>query len=189
MKTNKVCLPKEHIILVQSLVDEGWSGLWSQANGGPVTLECVEGSLSNYIDSHGPLEYFHALQLALNLGTQIVALAKHGKGLVSLNSDDITVCGGGFVISNLSGMVALEGDVLHVVRPIDKTRNAAPELSLVNELPSQLHVSATYYSIATICIESMGIGEDMREIYGSKLYYLLERCMRRDPHRREFLYI
>ena len=187
---SQITLPDtpEHIVTTQGLVDSGWQGKWKRTDNGLIVLDGCEGSLTQYIQMHGPLNYHQAVLLVLNLGSQIAALAKVGKGLISLRQDDVIVCDG-FIIGNLSGTVALEGMKLEIVRAVDLHSGAAPEMHELDTLPSLVNMSAIYYSIAVLCLECMDISRDMQEIKGSKLYYLLKRCMRPDPQTREFLYI
>tara|TARA_Y100000741_G_scaffold221663_1_gene168983 strand:+ start:521 stop:1093 length:573 start_codon:yes stop_codon:yes gene_type:complete len=190
MASSRVSLPAapERLAVTQALVDSGWRGDWKLTTGGLIALDGCEGSLAQYIRAHGPLNYHQAVQLALNLGTQIVALAELGKGLISLRQDDVIVCSG-FLIGDLSNTVALEGNQLEIVRAVDQHHCIAPEVEKLDTLPSVVHMSAIYYSIAVLCLECMDISREMREIQGSKLYYLLDRCLRPDPQTREFLYI
>ncbi len=186
----RISLPAtpEHLAAIQALVDSGWRGDWKRTADGLIALDGCEGLLTQYIQAHGPLDYHQAVQLALNLGTQVVALAKLKKGLISLRPDNVIVCDG-FLVSNLSDAVPLEKDQLEIVRAVDCHSCTAPEVEKVDTLPSLVHISAAYYSIALLCLECMGISREMREIRGSKLYYLLNRCLRHDPQTREFLYI
>lgn len=187
---SRISLPAtpEHIVTVQALVDSGWQGKWKRTDNGLIVLDGCEGSLAHYIQAHGPLDYHQAVQLALNLGTQIVALAKLGRGLISLRQDDVIVCDG-FIIGDLSDTVAIEEWKLEIVRAVDLHSGAAPEVHELDTLPSLVNMSAIYYSIAVLCLDCMDISREMQEIKGSKLYYLLNRCMRPDPQTREFLYI
>lgn len=187
---SRISLPAtpEHLATTQALVHSGWRGNWKHTDDGLIALDGCEGSLSQYIQAHGRLDYYQAVQLALNLGTQIVALAELRKGLISLNQDDVIVCAG-FLIGDLSNTVPLEGNKLEIVRAIDIHPCIAPEVEKLDTLPSVVHMSAIYYSIAALCIECMDISREMQEIQGSKLYYLLKRCLRPDPQTRGFLYI
>ena len=178
----------EQRAIMDALVDEGWDGKWKRKDG-KIQISNCEGTLQEYLDKNGPLDYFQTVILALNLGTQIIALASLGKGLPTLAACDITICDGGFVISDLSKVLFIDGDLLHITRPIDLQDHVAPEMKLVDRLPFSTPVSAIYYSIALLCLECLAITSEMREIHGSKLYYLLDRCMRKDPETREFLYI
>ena len=178
----------DHPALIQALIEDGWRGEWHYTSDGKIALDNNQGSLCTYLKEHRHLDYFQAIQLVLNLGTQVVALAKLGKGLVSINCDDITISNG-FAISDLSRTVVLDGNYLEIVQPIDAGDTDAPEVASLDVLPSRIHVSAIYYSIALLCLKCLGISQDMGEIQGSKLYYLLGRCLRPDPETREFLYI
>jgi hypothetical protein len=170
---SQITLPAtpEHSVTIQALVDSGWRGAWKRTNDGLIALDGCDGSLTQYLQAHGPLNYQQAVQLALNLGSQIAALAD------------------GFIIGNLSSTVALEEGKMEIVRAVDCHSCTAPEVEKVDTLPSLVNMSAIYYSIALLCLECMGISREMREIRGSKLYYMLGRCLRHDPQRREFLYI
>lgn len=187
---SQITLPAtpEHSVTIQALVDSGWRGAWKHTNDGLIALDGCDGSLTQYIQAHGPLDYQQAVQLALNLGSQIAALAESGRGIVSLRRDDVIVCEG-FIIGNLSSTVALEEGKMEIVRAVDCHSCTAPEMHDLDTLPSLVNMSAIYYSIALLCLECMGISREMREIRGSKLYYMLGRCLRHDPQRREFLYI
>lgn len=161
---------------------------WSRTDNNQLMLHKTKGSLREYIKQYGYLDYFQGLQLILDLGSQIVSLANLEKGILTLNSDDITVCNS-FVINAFSNLNILENNELIVQHPIIPASTNAPELDTITTLPSKISISALYYNIALICIESLGINREMREIKGTKLYYMLERCLRHDPKRREFLLI
>ena len=187
---SRIFLPAtpEHLATTQALVDSSWRGNWKHTDDGVIVLDGCEGSLAQYIQAHGPLDYHQAVQLALNLGTQIVALAKIRRGLISLHQDDVIVCAG-FPIGDLSNTMALEGDQLEIIRAVDIHPCMAPEVEKLDTLPSVVHVSTIYYSIALLCLECMGISREMQEIRGSKLYYMLDRCLRSNPQTRGLLYI
>ena len=187
---SRITLPStlEHVSAIQALVDNGWQGKWNHAEDGFIGLDGCEGTLAEFIHKQGPLNYYQTVQLVLNLGTQITALAQLEKGLTSLCQNDIVVCDG-FVISNMTNSATLKNDFLEIVRPVDIHSCTSPEMEQLDTLPSVVHVSAIYYNIASLCLESMDISHEMREIQGSKLYYMLRRCLRHDPQTREFLYI
>ena len=185
----KIPNSEEQLALIHALVDEGWGGNWKYDENSDVILNSTEGTLCEYLSLHKHLDYFQVVQLALNLGTQIAALAKLGRGFPMLDCNNIIVCSGFIITNPASSSCTLENDKLKIVRVPEITDTAAPEIGRINSLPSTIHMSAIYYSIALICLKCLGINREMKEIHGSKLYYLLQRCLRDDPETREFLYI
>jgi len=184
----KISNSPEQLALIHALVDEGWRGSWEYTGNSAVLLNSAEGTLCEYLSKHKFLDYFQVVQLALNLGVQVQALAKLGKGLPFLDCSNIIVCSG-FVITNTHALRPLEDDQLKIVGAVGTTDTAAPEIDRIDSLPSKIHISAIYYSIGLLCLKCLGIDREMKEIQGSKLFYLLQRCLRDDPKTREFLYI
>ena len=185
-----------HHSLIQALIDEGWNGKW-YINNNYISIDNTQGSLFSYLTKCKYLNYNDTLQLALDLGTQIIALAKQGKGLVTIDPKNIIVCQNqdsshcNFIISDLSQTFSLNinTDCLEIITTLPLSEYMAPEVHNIDVLPKYIHISAIYYSIALLCLKCLGISKQMREIYGSKLYFFLQRCLRTDPHTREFLYI
>ncbi len=63
----------------------------------------------------------------------------------------------------------------------------APELLKINALPFRTHRSASYYSLALMCLRLLQV--PLPELNGTKLFYFLERCLKTEPSERLCLYL
>lgn len=190
---------EEQHALINAIVDEGWNGNWTYERGKMITIYDYEGNLHDYLKKYTRLEYLQVVNLALHLAIQIAELAKFNKTLLCINMQDIIISGNGFIISNLSNTVPLDCNNKILLTESQILDHCLPELSApelnnnnkdnFDQSIREIHISAVYYSIALVCLKCLHINEEMNEIHGSKLYYLLQRCLRSDPMEREFLYI
>ena len=61
----------------------------------------------------------------------------------------------------------------------------APEVLKMSALPFITHKSASYYSLALLCLKMLGLTvSSLDELCGTKLYYFLERCLKEEPKER-----
>jgi hypothetical protein len=67
------------------------------------------------------------------------------------------------------------------------TEWCAPELRKIPALPFLTHRSASYYSLALVCLAQTHLS--LAELQGTKLFYFLERCLKHDPKERLLLYL
>lgn len=84
----------------------------------------------------------------------------------------------------------------------------SPEQTKINELPSYIHYKTAYYSLACLIIDNLKTNDnfiedekgesfhdkitkqlDVLPMKGTKLYYLLKRCLEEDPKERSILFI
>jgi hypothetical protein len=63
----------------------------------------------------------------------------------------------------------------------------APELLKINALPFRTHRSASYYSLALMCLRLLQL--PLPELNGTKLFYFLERCLKIEPSERLCFYL
>ena len=91
-----------------------------------------------------------------------------------------------YLLANLAQRVPLDRKkktdlvlIYPTVFPLPKER-CAPELLKMNALPFRTHRSASYYSIALLCLLYLSL----EQIQGTKLFYFLERCLEEDPNER-----
>lgn len=68
--------------------------------------------------------------------------------------------------------------------PADK---CAPELLQMHILPFYTHRSASYYSLALLCLKLLNLS--LPDIQDTKLFYFLERCMLGLPEERSLIYL
>ena len=98
-----------------------------------------------------------------------------------------------YILSNLSQLVPLNKKdikqlvlVYPMVYPLPSER-CAPELLKIPVLPFITHRSASYYSLALLCLKQLNLSLD--KIEGTKLFYFLERCLKETPSERRLIYI
>jgi hypothetical protein len=134
--------------------------------------------------------------MAFHLSIQLQYLEDKGFSLLFWQPSDILVLHNTtgqklYLLVNLTQMVPLDKKkrnelvlIYPTVFPFPKER-CAPELLKMNALPFRTHRSASYYSLAMLCLLYLSLDE----IKGSRLFYFLERCLQVDPNERTLLYI
>jgi hypothetical protein len=91
----------------------------------------------------------------------------------------------------------IEENNITITYPFSKTDFfLSPELEKITEIPSKAHYKTSYYSLACLIIEyslkkeqGQQEQEEMACLKGSKIYYLLKRCLDTDPNKRSILFI
>jgi hypothetical protein len=138
------------------------------------------------------MTYHEVETMAFHLSLQLDYLEEQGFSLLFWQPSDIVVIPNAtqslYLLANLVQMVPLEKKdrnnlvlIYPTVFPLPKER-CAPELLKMNTLPFRTHRSASYYSLALLCLEMLNLSLD--EIQGSKLFYFLERCLQEEPKER-----
>jgi hypothetical protein len=146
-----------------------------------------------------PLDYPALEQLAFQLTLQLQVMEAHGFTLLFWQPSDILQINSTqmnnetiYLLANLSQMVPLhEKDptqlvlVYPTVYPLPAAY-CAPELLKMAALPFRTHRSASYYSLALLCLR---LGQlSLAKLEGTKLFYFLERCLKAEPSERMLLY-
>ena len=140
--------------------------------------------------------------LAGQMAVQLAALEARGWTLLFWQPSDLSMLTvkdsnkKQYVLSNLSQMVPLHKKdpnqlvlVYPAVYPLPLER-CAPELFKMTALPFITHRSASYYSLALLCLELLTpLGLGLAELRGTKLFYFLERCLMADPRERMCFYL
>ena len=158
------------------------------------------------------LDFAEVEVLAFQLSLQLQALEARMQTLLFWQPSDLLVIQLPkasrklYLLANLSQMVPLNKKtptqlvlVYPTVYPLPK-ENCAPELLQITSLPFLTHRSASYYSLALLCLrllkpldEPTTLDEpatlDLAAINGTKLFYFLERCLHIDPEERMCLYL
>jgi hypothetical protein len=103
-----------------------------------------------------------------------------------------------YLLSNLSQLISLLVNdqsqlrlVYPSVFPFPKER-CAPELFNMNSLPFITHRSASYYSLGLLCLwclNNLCENLSLETIQGTKLFYFIERCLKKEPAERILLYL
>ena len=152
-----------------------------------------------------------AIQATSSLATQLSYLiTAESRTIIGYAPENIIVINGkksAFIGSEW--VVELEGEMFQLTYPFGPTDFfVSPELFQVKELPSQVHYKTAYFSLA--CLIAHVLLGDEHEYYqeylknknpetiltylnnhsinGTKLYWLLSRCLINDPRKRSILY-
>ena len=128
------------------------------------------------------LPYNECLRMVLDIGAQIEALKENGYGIFHLTSKDIVqTIDGSFMISNKENILQCdEHGIMPVPHAFKFIEGMAPEL---NSKPMTISYTAAYFSLRSIACG------DLKRLYPTKLYFLLERCSHDDPTKRVFIFI
>ena len=190
----------KQLILLNAVKAAGCQVGWSIENDS-IYIDCNIGlPLDEYIHSK-PLDYYNGLRLALCLGAQLAELSGNEEqlgekyGVLFFNLNDILVineeC---FLLTNLAKILPIEEEDMLVLRkPLALNGFLAPELVGAKSLPLRVQQSCAFYSLALLCLKALALdkkeNESMDALYGSKLYYFLQRCLETNPKKRRFLYV
>ena len=140
------------------------------------------------------IDYATAETMAFHLSLQLHELEAQGLTLLFWRPQDILVIENRlFLLANLSQLVSLsEKNPAQLVLNYPKiypfpAACCAPELLKMAELPFITHKSASYYSLALLCLQMLNLSLD--DLQGTKLFHFLERCLREKDEERVLLYI
>ncbi len=145
------------------------------------------------------MDYTEVSEMAFQLSLQLSALEAHGFTLLFWDTRDISVLEVKHLSEKLYILTNLEQQV-----PLDKKdRNqlvlvypkvyplpaelCAPELLKMDVLPFRTHRSASYYSLALVCLKMVHM--PLEKLKGTKLFYFLERCLKSEPSERVCYYL
>lgn len=144
------------------------------------------------------LDYVAAETMAFHLSLQLHGLEAQGLTLLYWRPQDIMVIENRlFLLANLSQLVSLSDksathSATHLVLNYPKNYPfpagcCAPELLKIPQLPFITHKSASYYSLALLCLRMLNLSLD--DLQGTKLFHFLERCLREKVEERVLLYL
>jgi len=140
--------------------------------------------------------FFKIDRMVIHLLLQLKTLEEKGFCLLFLQASDIIVINDElYLLANLSQMVPLYKKNKSQFRLVCPTiypfpsEMCAPELLEMKLLPFISHSSASYYSLALLCLTLLKrINLSLDDLQGTKLYYFLNRCLKKDPNERLCLY-
>ena len=156
---------------------------------------------SNILSSNTRMNYSAVETMAFHLSLQLHALEERGYSLLFLQAndilqanDDILQANGGeqmYILRLFEQLVPLHKKdasaiVLNYPAVYPLPMNVcAPEVLKMSALPFITHKSASYYSLALLCLKMLGLTvSSLDELCGTKLYYFLERCLKEEPKER-----
>jgi len=152
------------------------------------------------------MNYADVETMAFHLSLQLHYLEKQGFSLFFWQPSDISVIRimhkhteqTLYLLANLSQLVPLYKEdlsqlslVYPSVFPFPPER-CAPELFNMKVLPFITHRSASYYSLGLLCLWCLNISYEnlsLEKLQGTKLFYFLERCLKKVPAERVLLYL
>jgi hypothetical protein len=182
--------------VLRALQKRGWTGSWDVTDG-KINIKAKEIISLDKRISEKSLYYPHAVSLVLCLGAQLEELSdgidgeKYGVLFLNLN-DIIIIDNTWYLLINLSKVFPLtKENSIELYNPIPLNGFMAPELENVKTLPVTVSHTCAYYSLALLTLHTMNLLGDpgIDTIIGSRLFYLLERCLNKNPKERHFLYV
>ena len=176
-------------------------------------------SLKAYVKKNKEfLTYYQLMALYLDIGNQIKCLEKmHGKTMYLLSMDDIYVIEPIYeenvpikepymFLVNFSNLVDIdkETQMIEINRSFQSNLFSSPELTLIKSFPTKIHSKSIYYSISMLCChciktipEQLNNTEELNQylesalnnVYESKLYWAIRRCLHKIPSKRYHMII
>ena len=141
--------------------------------------------------ANSKLDYQQCTRMILDIGGQIEALRENGFGLLYISSDDITITSdGSYILTPTEDPLTCdEAGMLLIDRPFVYNKEMmAPELKRIRVLPSKVFYSSAYYSLKSLVLKVMGL-DNLKSLFPTKLFYLIERCSHDDPKNRFFIFV
>ena len=144
------------------------------------------------------LEYHIALKLIYNISTQIFLLKQINYGITHFDIDDIIVINNGkkFLFVNPSKITKIKFKQHKINKIIRKNKFCSPEILNLEIIPNKVHYKSSLYSLALLliyCLTKEYVKDEPIKlidfIYGTKLYWTLERCLVENPKKRYFYII
>ena len=136
---------------------------------------------------------------------QLEGLERRGLGMPSIEPEDVLVAGKGkYELGGLHRAWSIETRedgsraLVATTPPLSRTGAAPghlggdclpPELQGSLQLPHECTLAATYFSLAMLVRQALGLQASLAPLAGSKLYYCLKRCLRPEPERRQLFFI
>jgi len=176
------------------------------------TLQFKANTVTTLIKNKNTNKVPFAIQMTSSLATQLnYLITAESRTIIGYAPENIIVINGkksAFIGSEW--VVELDGTMFQLSYPFSPTDFfVSPELLQVKELPSYVHYKTAYFSLACLIThvllgpENEYYNEYLKNkdpqtivsylknncINGTKLYWLLSRCLIDDPQRRSILYI
>jgi hypothetical protein len=146
------------------------------------------------------MNYAATLSMVTDLTMQLTRLLAQNKCFYVFDPENLIVVDGTkfIYVSNehLLDFIPRRGTILFMKPFIKLRRFSSPEVSRIVILPSEINHKAIYYSLGMLAL--YGLYDDdafdeerdkMKSIKGTKLYWLVKRCLDEDPNKRSILFI
>ena len=148
------------------------------------------------------MNYATTLSMVTDLTMQLSRLLAQNKCFYVFDPDNLIVIDGNKFIyasnEHLLDFAPRRGTILFMKPFIKLLRFSSPEVSRIVILPSEINHKAIYFSLGMLALyglydeqheEEDEVHEKMKSIKGTKLYWLVKRCLDEDPNKRSILFI
>ena len=168
-------------------------------------------SFKQYLNGLKEMRYDSTLKMVSDLSLQLNYLLKtYKQTFLGYNPDNLIVVDGNkYIYISNEYLLNIDEDEVTITSPFSQEDFfVSPELYNVKELPANVHYKTIYFSLGSIIIYGLTGNmdflkdEDDKPIYqklnntleclpirGSKLYWLLKRCLDEEPKRRSIIFI
>lgn len=168
-------------------------------------------SFKQYLNGLKEMRYDSTLKMVSDLSLQLNYLLKtYKQTFLGYNPDNLIVVDGNkYIYISNEYLLNIDEDEVTITSPFSQEDFfMSPELYNVKELPANVHYKTIYFSLGSIIIYGLTGNmdflkdEDDKPIYqklnntleclpirGSKLYWLLKRCLDEEPKRRSIIFI
>lgn len=147
-------------------------------------------SLDDYIKTQF-LSEDNLKKFIYDLGSQILFLKENGIKIPYFSLGDIIIINqNNFLFINSKKLIkkGVEGHILSRIEGISSVDFIPPELLEKKDINiSHIHYSSAYYSLAKLILYVFDF--ILENLYYTNVYYFLNRCLKDDPLKRDFLYI
>jgi len=149
-------------------------------------------------NSHHVMDYNIATKFTLDLVGQILYLEENGMTYSYLDPQDIIVIDNDvFLILGQSNIYEINKNKIAINKPYDISEFMAPKIKKNKVLPLKTHFTEVYYSVGLLlvyCLFNTSINEktDVRSvlgpIYATRLYWFIDKCLIKEPHKRKLMF-
>jgi len=147
-------------------------------------------SLDDYIKTQF-LNEDNLKKFIYDLGSQILFLKENGIKIPYFSLGDIIIINhNNFLFINSKKLIKkrVEGDIISRIEGISSVDFIPPELLEKKDINiSHIHYSSAYYSLAKLILYVFDF--ILENLYYTNVYFFLNRCLKDDPLKRDFLYI
>jgi|TARA_B110000483_G_C18171216_1_gene533353 hypothetical protein len=154
--------------------------------------------LNNIVTKKRNLTYNECEALLYDVGNQIQSLEMFRLGIPFLNLNDILVVNGKhYFYINSKKMYEIKNEHIIISEAYKRDSFFSPEMNKLTSIPDKLHWKSSYYSLGsmvTFCLmgEYVVLNEHrviLDRLYGTKLYWALDRCLEENTTDRFYLII
>ena len=131
-----------------------------------------------------------------DIGSQILLLKKSNNGVLYFSLSDIVIINSNHflfinpnIIYPLSShkTMTITDEKSIILENNDDKKFIAPELEKIISFPAEIYYTSSFYSLASLIFYVFNI--TLENIYYTKSYYFLLRCLDLNPNNRIFLYV